>query len=1122
MSLINQYETLKTTGSWRDQVKYVLSLSDKTEIEQHLKKSAVTIYNDLRMLVCLSASTKNEKNLLEIFSNQSYPVEQRTHAGKIWLKLQKDQQKISDFIIQTINDKTVPRLIKNRILKGLHRIDCLKKSPTFFYDLLCRLTEVNYHSQYNIDAHLLPFCSVQKNFELLSRWSIKNLTEIDRKSALYARLLSCQPLVIIQLIKNDFDEKKKDKEAYKSYFRENQELMKSLYRVQPKEFLNLTIEYIKNLDKHQKFLPSVIEHNLAYFFKVAPNETIELITMVAANKPGSIKTQSAWYSTTNDLDWFAFPGSFSVENYLRLFSALYDTCKWSANNTICLLQMMLQCQSSQKSLGALNKQRKWLIDVVINQRIGKEAFLKKLCKEGDQSTLDLLERYSELTTPLSVQLLSQAERKGIVDAKERLSFLRYQTMTQTIFDEFLSLFKKTGSDVIQRAKNYQLFLKCALSTNEQFVEKVLQWIAKRFTNEQLIVLENFVDQLYALDDRFQFEILPNNFESVQTILSLTQNHLQRTENTSKIIMKYATRILKRAEIHANKERKAKVQTFATQMMKECFSIHQNNCLPYTDDLPISQAYPETRQIFADIFVNDVLPNLVSKRHFDSIQSTLDSVIEKSWLMPQIDAFVNKFFTETLPSSAQLQSAFRINSYNSIVDFYLKNPSTRSERVNQLLKLDTLFFLEKSVQQNILRSQQHRQMIDQLIEDEKCITSEKLSNSESKFTDTNDRRDKDVKLPGFEISLLSSCSHLLTGQQQERITNIILNDFLQYKDVNVAEKMSALHVLRRFPHTYQRTLEWIQAKEDSQLITNSTNTTNRPGRGITNEALGDIVKCLPTTFDLPPEQIFKYFDFLKTKLNASNAKYISDAMLCVSRRIPEDIFLEQYLQFIQDEQFPKYGITANKEILRLLTEFISKSDLVHLIIQPFWEKHPHQDIRVCLISTLLHFIGRSKEQTVIWQILQQATNDEYLPVIQSLFVTGQDTSNSPLSQIKASQKDVFKAFVNQIQFAILDHPSSLEARSTAWLNIDQEYSDIQKLADKAEIICTQFDKEGNTLCSTAFETILSCYKHQIDHSLERIIEIIKKVMARRDEIDSKENAIDNRHDLPVYHRVQSLL
>ena len=110
MSVINQYETLKTTGSWRDQVKYVLSLSNKTEIEQHLKKSAVSNYNDLRMLVSLSASIKSKKNLLEIFSNESYPVEQRTHAGKIWLKLQKNEKKISDFISQTINAKTIPRL----------------------------------------------------------------------------------------------------------------------------------------------------------------------------------------------------------------------------------------------------------------------------------------------------------------------------------------------------------------------------------------------------------------------------------------------------------------------------------------------------------------------------------------------------------------------------------------------------------------------------------------------------------------------------------------------------------------------------------------------------------------------------------------------------------------------------------------------------------------------------------------------------------------------------------------------------------------------------------------------------------------------------------------------------
>ena len=42
------------------------------------------------------------------------------------------------------------------------------------------------------------------------------------------------------------------------------------------------------------------------------------------------------------------------------------------------------------------------------------------------------------------------------------------------------------------------------------------------------------------------------------------------------------------------------------------------------------------------------------------------------------------------------------------------------------------------------------------------------------------------------------------------------------------------------------------------------------------------------------------------------------------------------------------------------------------------------------------------------------------------------------------------------------------------------------------------------------------------SLDPIIEVIKKIMSRREEIDSRENAIDHRHDLPVYHRVQNLL
>jgi len=42
------------------------------------------------------------------------------------------------------------------------------------------------------------------------------------------------------------------------------------------------------------------------------------------------------------------------------------------------------------------------------------------------------------------------------------------------------------------------------------------------------------------------------------------------------------------------------------------------------------------------------------------------------------------------------------------------------------------------------------------------------------------------------------------------------------------------------------------------------------------------------------------------------------------------------------------------------------------------------------------------------------------------------------------------------------------------------------------------------------------------SLDTIVDIIKKLMSRREEVDSKENAIDNQHDLPVYHRIHRIL
>jgi hypothetical protein len=45
---------------------------------------------------------------------------------------------------------------------------------------------------------------------------------------------------------------------------------------------------------------------------------------------------------------------------------------------------------------------------------------------------------------------------------------------------------------------------------------------------------------------------------------------------------------------------------------------------------------------------------------------------------------------------------------------------------------------------------------------------------------------------------------------------------------------------------------------------------------------------------------------------------------------------------------------------------------------------------------------------------------------------------------------------------------------------------------------------------------------IRSSIDIIINIIQKIISRREEIDSKENGIDNKHDLPVYHRIQRLL
>ncbi|CAF5194983.1 unnamed protein product, partial [Rotaria magnacalcarata] len=91
MFSINEYQSLKSNGTWRDRLQYVLSIPNKDSIEKYLKESLFSSYDDLKMFIFLSVSSKNDKNLMEIFKNDSLPIHQRTSAGQYWIKFQKDE-----------------------------------------------------------------------------------------------------------------------------------------------------------------------------------------------------------------------------------------------------------------------------------------------------------------------------------------------------------------------------------------------------------------------------------------------------------------------------------------------------------------------------------------------------------------------------------------------------------------------------------------------------------------------------------------------------------------------------------------------------------------------------------------------------------------------------------------------------------------------------------------------------------------------------------------------------------------------------------------------------------------------------------------------------------------------
>jgi hypothetical protein len=222
---------------------------------------------------------------------------------------------------------------------------------------------------------------------------------------------------------------------------------------------------------------------------------------------------------------------------------------------------MLENNVRAQKLFVRRKQRKWFFEIIINERIGREEFLNKLLKNGAENDLYLLSDFPELSVPLVRHYLSQVDQSELISPEHRASFLRYEPLTTEIFNQFLSLFQQIGSDTNGRKRMYTLLLQCAISTEQQSVKYVLQWIQKRFINEQLVVIEYFLRNLSSYDDRFHLEYLPDNFEVIEAIMEIAFNHLQRTITTLETILTYGVLLLVRAE-----NSQQKIQEFACKII----------------------------------------------------------------------------------------------------------------------------------------------------------------------------------------------------------------------------------------------------------------------------------------------------------------------------------------------------------------------------------------------------------------------------------------------------------------------------------------------------------------------------------------------------------------------------
>lgn len=485
-----------------------------------------------------------------------------------------------------------------------------------------------------------------------------------------------------------------------------------------------------------------------------------------------MKYRTAWGSQS-DLISFSFPRTFSPENFVRLFGIFSDQFHWSDNHLNELLRLMLDSF----------QQRKGFFDEIILKKIGlKDQLMKYAIKQS----LPLLRQYPELTNEISLNLLKKkAKQDGFVKAEDRLEYLRYQFFSKDLFEQFLLLFKQTGSNVNQRQLNYPLLLQSAISTdNPSLTQNAIEFLTKRFTNEQLIVIETFLDELRSFDRHFHLQILPLNLHSIETIFDIAMNHLQRTSTTLSYLIKYSIDLLRFIENKPNQS----IETFAIQTIrksiffKEIFikiylvlfrSFEKDDDVIYSID-DVSNCFPRTRRILLEIFIDQIVPKLISKGQFDRINRLLSSYTNKKKIPQELDVFLNKFFREDLLSLKR----FPLEDGSILVQLFLQNRSTRFERVDFLMnQINRIFFFDENVQRILLHSEQHRSFLDQLLEQNKLITTDQFSNEQNSVQiETNSSMD-DRKLPGLSLNVLSTSLRFCTGKEQEYLTNLLIEHFI---------------------------------------------------------------------------------------------------------------------------------------------------------------------------------------------------------------------------------------------------------------------------------------------------------------------------------------------------------